>query len=190
MNNKSPDPVDAQIEKWYNDYGDLVRYRIRTKHGYSPEDADELTNEVFDRARRSLRGRPESVTYPKPWLLRIADRVCSKQSRTNTGAYTVMYPTYYSTDDGEERSPIDDVADNLEHEPENVVEQDELRRELLRALSALPPEQRQAVMLHDVDGLPYTKIAERSPGRTSRVVSEDRRRGIEQLRERLNHIKY
>jgi RNA polymerase sigma factor (sigma-70 family) len=187
MDKNPPDPIDGQVEQWYREYRGLVHKHIRSQQRCSNEDADDLTEEVFARAYRSLKARSVSVAYPKQWLLKIADNVCA-QVRVEIGAYKIVYPTYYSTSDGEERSPIDDLADNPDYGPESMVERHEWGRALFDELRELPTEQQQAVVLHHIDGYTYTAIAEMYPNRAPRTVREDARQGIERLRMRLDHM--
>ena len=44
--------------------------------------------------------------------------------------------------------------------PQEIVERSEIRRTVVAALGALPPEFREAVVLRDVNGLSYDEIAE------------------------------
>jgi RNA polymerase sigma factor (sigma-70 family) len=188
MDKSMPNSKGTQLEDWYNEYYHLVRYHLLSQLGCNYDEVDDLIGEVFLRACRSLKSRTESVEFPKSWLLRIADTVWAK-ALDETGYHEVCYPTYYTTFDGEERSPMDDLADDPGYQPENVAELNEMRRLLKQELKKLPLEMRTAVVHHYIDGLTYDQIeAMYSHMRAARTFRNDVQDGIKRLRVRLNPV--
>jgi RNA polymerase sigma-70 factor (ECF subfamily) len=113
-------------------------------------DAEDLAQEVFVRAWRSLGGfRGESAF--RTWLHRVALNVIhSHQGRGARWRRLFWSAPKTATDD-----PIERAVDPLDFEA------DVLRRdEIDKALAALPEELRVAVTLRDVQGLDYKAIAE------------------------------
>lgn len=112
-------------------------------------DAEDLAQETFIRAFRGLpRFRGESSF--KNWLYSIA----TNAARTHRGKrvrQSAVWDDRIETDD----MPEHHLADRAESAEATAIR----RQALDRALSALPKDQRVAVVLHDVEGLEYQEIA-------------------------------
>ncbi|HVA57827.1 MAG: RNA polymerase sigma factor [Gemmatimonadaceae bacterium] len=108
------------------------------------EDADEVTQDTFVRAYRSL-GRCEDPERFGAWLFRILVNRC----RT-AGARRARRA----------RTFLDDEAALLTAAEEHPAEQWAWREEIERALDELRPEQREAFLLKYVEGLGYDEMAE------------------------------
>ncbi len=126
-------------------------YAAALRSSASPEDAADITQEVFLRAWKSLdtfRGNSGFAT----WLFRITANMCvdfarRRQSQPQTQALTV--------EDDFER-PIPDNNPTPEEHLDNM----ELGRELAAALNEVSEDHRRIVLLRDVSGLSYTEIAD------------------------------
>jgi RNA polymerase sigma-70 factor (ECF subfamily) len=111
-------------------------------------DADDLAQEVFVRAWRSLRGFRGDSTF-RTWLHRVAINVV-RTSQAKEARLLRMFVRRSSEDD----EPFDPPARG---EP---VDTDLARRQVIdRALAALPEELRLPVTLRDLQGLEYKEIA-------------------------------
>ncbi|HEU5379444.1 MAG TPA: sigma-70 family RNA polymerase sigma factor [Ktedonobacteraceae bacterium] len=192
MNRHLPDPAD-QLASWYTEFRNLIFSDICKRLQqlrYSVQDAEDLTEDVFQRAYSRLRGRPEPIDNPKRWLMKIAENVCNDFERK-----TGQYITVYTGPDSAGRSGASqilqewDLEDDSSNQPENIVERYELANEMRKLLQELPTEQQIAVMRHYVNEESFQKISEQFPHRAPSTVGKDARRGIEQLRVRLAHIK-
>jgi RNA polymerase sigma-70 factor (ECF subfamily) len=119
--------------------GDVYRYALAVLG--QPADAEDVTQTTFLNAYRSLeRGvRPRK---PTSWLLTIASNVMKQRFRSERAHATAAI--------------LDDRAG------QKVIEDDETPTigELLAALRAIPPLQRQAIVLREFEGRSYTEIAE------------------------------
>ena len=114
--------------------------------------AEDATQEAFFaawRAIRSLRG-----ANFRSWLLRIAVNACydalRKRQRPRAASLEQLAEA--------EVSPLE-VADPSET-PEQYAERRELAHLIQRGLASLPPDQRAAVVLSDVQGFTYEEIAD------------------------------
>jgi RNA polymerase sigma-70 factor (ECF subfamily) len=122
-------------------------YRLGLAITKDPSYAEEIVVDTFARAHRAL-ARLEPDTSLRPWLYRVAVNL-SYNRRPRKGVLL---------------SSLDDAVDEaLAHEdgsPSRVAEQAELRRFVLSAVDALGPKHRLVVVLHYLNGLNLTEIAE------------------------------
>ena len=126
-------------------------YAVALRSSGSPEDAADITQEVFLRAWRSIedfRGDSGFTT----WLFRITANLCVDFARHRQA----QPQTQPLTGEDDAERPIPDPAPT----PEEHLENSELGRELAAALGEVSEEHRRIVLLRDVSGLSYTEIAE------------------------------
>lgn len=116
------------------------------------EAAADVTQEAFLSAYQSIRQLRGSSF--KPWLLRIVANGCYDLLRARQRRPTTSLDALEDDED----NPLE-IPDSAES-PEDTTLRHELRRQLEQELLALPPDQRLAVVLYDVNGLTYEEIAE------------------------------
>ena len=118
---------------------DVLRFVSRTVHCH--EDAEEVTQDVFVRALRSLERYDEGRASMRTWLMHIAyNEVVRYHERQN------KRPTMVQLD--EQRDDTPDSADN------------DLRRDALEsAIQRLPDDERMLISMRYVDGLSIREIA-------------------------------
>lgn len=112
-----------------------------------PSAAEEIVVDTFARAHRAL-ARLEPDSSLRPWLYRVAVNL-SYNRRPRKGV------VLSSLDDA-----VDEALANEEGSPSHVAEKAELRRFVLGAIDALGPKHRIVVVLHYLNGLNLTEIAE------------------------------
>lgn len=106
-------------------------------------DAQDLAQETFLAAWKGINGFRGQAKF-STWLYQIVTRLCLNQLRRHTPA------------------PIDLNADEPTDESGNPATQAEqiLRNGAInRAIAQLPPPQRIVVVLHHIEGLPYSEVA-------------------------------
>ncbi len=118
------------------------------------EDAQDMTQEAFIKAYSSLSTFRGDSKFSS-WLYRIVSNVCldfkRRQSRRPSSSLTVE-------DDEGENIQLD-IADESQS-PEALLER-KMTREAVRAgLQQLPDEQRQILLLREIQGLSYEEIGE------------------------------
>lgn len=122
-------------------------YRFGLRMCGHPEDAKEVLQETMLAMARSLpefRGHSSVAT----WLYAIARSFCIKQRRLHKGE-----PAHLD--------PLDDAA-NVAAErgsPEELAASREVDRAVEEAIAALPPEQREVLVLRDAEGLTAPEVA-------------------------------
>jgi len=109
-------------------------------------DAEDLTQDVFVRVFRSL-DRYEPGNF-EGWLHRITTNLFLDSARRKKR----IRMDAMGDDDGQ-------VAGSVEAQPERGFEHGNLDLDVRRALDALPPDYRAAVVLCDIEGLSYEEIA-------------------------------
>lgn len=128
-------------------------YNLALRYLGNREDAMDASQEVFLRVFRFLPGFQEESGF-STWIYRIGVNVCKdmlvKQSKRNEQSIEVE-------DEEEERRTIDIV--DCRYSPEQILENAELRTILSTAIASLPEQQREVVVLRDIQGLSYEEIA-------------------------------
>jgi RNA polymerase sigma factor (sigma-70 family) len=109
----------------------------------SSEDAEDVLQEVFVNAYRAMRADDRPI-QAKAWLYRIARNRCLNELRRNTAA-------------GVESM---DVFETNEPTAAEAVERREHIAEIVRDVKRLPEQQRAALLLREMEGLPYQQIAD------------------------------
>ncbi len=113
--------------------------------GGAHHDAEECVQDAFVRALTFLRAHPDREVAVKPWLYTIVRNVCLDRLRKPRRTVTL---------DG-----LDAVlADRAAGPYEAVHGREELRR-VVGALHALPARQREALVMHELEGRPHEEMA-------------------------------
>ena len=135
----------------------VVRYRDRTyqlaqRFVPNPEDALDITQDVFIRAYQGLAEfRRKSQFYS--WLYRITVNLCIDFLRKNSRREIMTYAL--ESDD----LPMMNIADYSFTSPSKALENKELLIHLRKAIMHLPPKQREIFILRHWEGLPLNEIA-------------------------------
>lgn len=138
------------------------------------DQAGDAVQEAFFSAYRNMRGfRGGSV---RSWLSRIAINAAMDQQRLKKRRPAQPYP---ELEDESWQPPAGEDAD-----PVRTAMQGERTRVLNGALGSITPDQRQAIVLFDVEGYDYAEIAELT-GVSLGTVKSRIHRGRLALRERL-----
>ena len=125
----------------------LERYRPRllafcSNMLRSPEDAEDVMQEVMVSVHRAIRADDRPI-LAKPWLYRIARNRCLNELRRNTAASVESM----------------DVFETNEPTASETVERREHIEEIVTDVKRLPEQQRAALLLREMEGLPYQQIA-------------------------------
>ena len=149
MSNQVDDAILVQAAKDgdINAFEIIVRrheagvYRVALRMMGSRADAQDVTQETFMRAWRSL-ARFRSDSAVSTWLYRIVTRRCLDvlASRRSTEL-------------------LDDDVQTIATDPSESTEQRERLRAVTRAIAMLPAEQRAALVLREFESLSYQEVA-------------------------------
>jgi len=140
---------DALVLKYQHKVLKLVQRYVR-----NPAEAEDIAQEAFIKAYRALPAfRGDSAFYT--WLYRIAINT-AKNHLVATGRKPVSYDL--DTQDPEQAGILNELREL--DTPEALVQSEEIRDTINRAIHALPEELRTAILLREIEGLSYEEIAE------------------------------
>ncbi len=159
-NGLSPDvapDVRAELETEALSYIDSL-YRTALRMTRNPADAEDLVQEAYLRAFRSLH-QFKPGTNLRAWIFRIMTNAYINEYRKRS-----RRPTNSSLDDLEEFYLYDHLIDSgvqpTSERPEDIVLDRLTAQDVLDALDGLSDDFREVVMLADVEGFSYREIAE------------------------------
>ena len=172
--------VETPLEEWKRpSWEEVVTnhsakvFRLAFRLTGNRHDAEDLTQEVFVRAFKSLdKFKPGTLDG---WLHRITTNLFLDQARRKT---RIRFDAL--AEDAESRLP------GREPGPEQSFELNNLDLDVQAALEELPPDFRAAVVLCDLEGLSYDEVAEALGVKLGTVRSRIHR-GRTMLREKLAH---
>lgn len=119
------------------------------------EDARDIVQEAFVKAYRNLKTYRREASF-HTWLYRIAMNLAIDHLRRST-----RHPTHEYEDQVEADEPEGDYkADHLQRHPGRDLERQRLYSKIMAAMQQLPPDQREVVLLREIEGLSYKEIAE------------------------------
>lgn len=139
---------DRPLEELFRRYQNII-WRVCYSYMRNPQDAEDLTQEVFLRVYRSLPSF-EGRSALKTWIYRIAANTCHNEIRRRK-----RRPQAAETD-------LQTIAEILPSatSTESEWQQLNLQDQLVTAFSQLRPEEFDILTLRDVEKRPYTEIAE------------------------------
>lgn len=152
--------VQSVIDGDTNAYEVLVKeyeknvYNMALRMTGNREDAADMSQEAFIRAYNSLKLYRGDSKF-SVWLYRIVSNVCLDFLRSKNRRPTVSLSI--ENDDGDDVEL--DIADE-EQMPERIIEKRLARDAVHRGLASILPEQREAFLLREMQGLSYEEIAE------------------------------
>jgi len=139
-------------------------YSLIARSLQDPADAADITQEVFIKVFRSIRGFHGEASL-RTWLYRIALREASNQRRWWTRhkrqEMTIDTPVNsVECDDGEDAMCLSGLLMDSASSPFDLAAQAEMKSRVEEALRKLPEAFRTVVILREMEGFSYDEIAE------------------------------
>lgn len=133
-------------------------YNLAFQYTQNREDAADVAQDTFLKLWRTLpsfRGESSFST----WLFRITQNCALDHLRRRAGNRTLSltYDGDESDEEGRERELVDD---SVEHNPAAQLEQNERAKAVRAAIASLRADHREVLVLREMEGLSYTRIAE------------------------------
>ncbi|WP_129645546.1 RNA polymerase sigma factor [Peristeroidobacter agariperforans] len=161
---------NERLTRWFESWRGAMKRWLSSRSSMQSADLDDVAQEVF---LRLLRYSDDAVVeYPQSYLFRIATNVVNewRERARNSLPHDDVW--------------LSDLQIEPEAEPESSVEHDLVNVHVRRAVSRLPPRQRQVLLLHIREDLTYKQIAAKLK-LTPRVVRRDIARAYAELRSDL-----
>ena len=154
----------------------------------SRQDAEEVVQDTFLRAYRALRTfRGDSSL--ETWLHRITLNLARNKYHWNHRRGDGLNVSLTAGDgaDGDSGTENEQDVPDRRMEPDVVLEQDEIGTNIMKALSRLPDNIRETMLLRHVNDMPYELIAQKLDCKVGTVKSR-LSRGREMLRDYLSSV--
>jgi len=142
-----PESFNQLIKRWERPIYALA-YRTIGRE----DDARDVVQETFLRAFRGLSGFKGQAKFSS-WLYRITLNLCRDWMRRQRRSPVMLAP------DGVDLVELAGESENVET-ADAAVERKDLSRAVARAMTALPEEQRAAIVLKEYHGLTFQEIAD------------------------------
>lgn len=176
---------EIAFEKIVLQYENKV-YNLAYRYTGNEFDARDISQEVFLRVYRFL-GQFNEESLFSTWLYRVALNVCKDSLRKKYSKNEMNFSEF----EGKDGDYTFDVPD-LKYNPENELEQSELRREIADGLQKISPEHREILIMRDVVGMAYediSKVLELEEGTVKSRISRAREKMRTRLVENGNFFK-
>src|SRR5262249_44851623 len=149
----SPDAAEQLVER----FGDRV-YQLARRITGSHRDAEEVAQDALSTAARKI-GAFKGGSVFSSWLSRIAanaayEKLHARRGRAGEVVLDDVLPAFDG--DGRHFEPMADWSERLDEHALTA----ELLEVLERAIAGLPPNYRTALVMHDVEGLSNSDVAE------------------------------
>lgn len=164
---------NSRLATWFEVWRSSMRRWVSSRSSIQAADLDDVAQEVF---LRLLRYSDDAVVeHPQSYLFRIATNVVNewRERARNSMPHDDTW--------------LADLQIEPDAEPESAVEHSLVDQQVRKAVSHLPPRQREVLLLHIRDDLTYKQIAAKLK-LTPRVVRRDIARAYAQLRGELHSV--
>ena len=149
----------AAMEKLILRYQDRI-YNVILKICANPHDAAELSQDVFVKAIENVRNfKQKSAFYT--WLFRIAVNLTISHCKRKAKVRFHPIDEQYNQESEEGKRDLKEfLQDKSSPDPAAVAQKKELCDLVLRTLEKLPEEHKVVLILRDVEGMDYARIAD------------------------------
>lgn len=128
-------------------------YNIALRYLRNEEDAMDALQESFIKIYRHLDSFKEGSKF-ETWVYRIVVNTCNDMLRKNSGA---LAESIVRSDEEEEEYTLE--LPDPEPGPQEVLLRREQAEQILAAMERLKPEQKEAIILRDIQGFSYEEIS-------------------------------
>ena len=137
-------------------YERLVYNTVKSRVG-NDTDALDIFQDVFIKIWRSV-GKYRGECRFATWVYRICVNACLDFLRHSKFTVTEAYPTYIDKDGDE--SSVELADESTSADPQRAAERNETAAMVRRAIAKLPNEQREVIILRDIQGYSYDDISD------------------------------
>ncbi len=123
------------------------------------EDAEDVTQEVFVSVYNNLasfRGDSKLST----WIYRITMNSCKNRLKQMQRLKANFIEEFYEPGGEERESLVNEIQEKEEKQPDKEFVSDDMRKTVYKRIDELTEEQKNVILLRDVDGLSYEEIGQ------------------------------
>jgi len=183
MEQQTPAEQDRRIAETFEREQPRLRSFIRRRVADS-RDAEDILQEVFTELVEAYR-MFQTIDQASAWLFRVArNRIVDLFRKKKPVPLSDLAPQL--NDEGEEMS-VEDLLPSPDAGPEAAFARLMLVEELEEALDELPGEQREAFVAHEIEGVSFKELAERTGVGVNTLLTR-KRLAVLYLRERLKDM--
>jgi RNA polymerase sigma factor (sigma-70 family) len=148
----------------------------------SKEDAEDILQDVFYQFINYA--NIQLIEKVNSWLFKTAkNKIIDKSRKKREERFTEQVK---EDSDGEEYFTMEDFIPSIDLTPEDLFIKDEFYEKFERALSELPPEQRDIFLMNEIDGLSFNEISELTGLPVNTLLSR-KHCAVKQLKKKLNN---
>ena len=173
------DAFDRLVLKYQNRVFNLC-YRFVGNY----EDANDCAQAAFVKAYRALKKFRFDSSF-STWLYRIAVNTCKNRLKSSEYRYSRKMVQLVNSSSAKEDCSVEIGDESLS--PVTMLERKESGIIIQEAIDSLPEDQKEVVILRDIEGLSYEEIA-RVSGQSPGTVKSRLARAREKLREKLTGV--
>lgn len=181
---KNNDDNKEDINDLVNEYQSRIKSFIK-KRVSSKEDAEDILQDVFYQFIKTIEDTVEPIQQISAWLYRVARNTIINKGKKK---HEEEFPASEYDEDG---NILKDFSEFLFNDDNPTPETEYLRSlvwiQLEEALSELPPEQREAFELTQMEGIPVKEVAE-SVGISINTLLSRKHYAVKYLRKRLQYL--
>ncbi|HEY9772260.1 MAG TPA: sigma-70 family RNA polymerase sigma factor [Planktothrix sp.] len=138
-------------------------YSVAVRILGNTEEAEEVMQDTFVKVHQNLDKFKNEASF-SAWVFKIAHNLCvdllRNKKRIQPFPVLSFDPQSTASDEDEPKSyTVSQLADQAPG-PEQMVDSDEQERVIAASLGKLPENQREVLVLHDIEGFSYQEIAE------------------------------
>jgi RNA polymerase sigma factor (sigma-70 family) len=180
------EPMAADDDRRISDVVERERSRLRNfirRRVPDPRDVEDILQDVFYElveANRLLM----PIEHVTGWLFRVARNRITDLFRKKT---PVSFSETGARNGNDALPQLDDLLPSPDAGPDAVYARKVLLDELEAAIGELPPEQREAFVMHELDGRSFKEMAAETGVNLNTLLSR-KRYAVLRLRERLQHV--
>lgn len=174
-----------EVEKLVKEYQPQLKSFIRNRVS-NKEDAEDILQDVFYQLAKAVEDTLNPIEQVAAWLYRVTrNTIINKGKKKHEEELPVLQY------DEEDNDVIQEFSEILFNDDNPTPETEYLRslvwEEVEKALSELPPEQREAFELTEIEGLPVKEVAE-IIGIPANTLLSRKHYAVKHLRKRLESL--